>query len=99
MATEGVDIKPLAKKLGKTKGILYRWLDGDQNPRVEQINVLVQELPISAEQLLVKMGVHMSPDEVTNLPTRMLDLMLTLTPQQVRLVEDLVRQLATVSEK
>lgn len=89
----GMDIAALATRIGQSASTIRRLESGGTEPSVEQINALVAALPISAEELLSAMGVHLSLPLAARLPRQLVDLLGDLTPEQhetlIRLLRDL----------
>ncbi len=83
-AREAAALTPdqLGERMGRTKGIVYRLEAEEQQPTVEQINVLVSTLRLSAEELLRAMGVNLTPPAAAKLPRPLIELLLLMTPQQ-----------------
>ncbi len=53
----GLGPDELAERLGKGRTIVYRLETEQQEPTADQINVLTALFPVSAEQVLIKLGV------------------------------------------
>jgi len=76
----------LAERLGRTKGIVYRLESEEQEPDVATINKLISILGISAEQLLVALGVHLNPTAAALLPKQLVERWPSLHPDDQRLI-------------
>lgn len=67
----GMPPDDLATRLGKrSKSIVYRLENEDQEPDVATINALVAALPLSAEELLRAMGVSLNPPATEKPPEK-----------------------------
>ncbi len=64
-------------------------------PSVAQVNTLVRELPISAEELLRAMGYRFNPPAAARLPRRLIDLLLLLPPERIESLIELLGPIAT----
>lgn len=78
---EGLSPEELARKLHRRKSIVYRLENEEQEPTADQINILVRELAISAEDLMLSMGVAFNPPEARLLPKRLVDLLMPVGPE------------------
>lgn len=56
---------------------------GEQIPDVDLINQLIDVLPLSAEELLLAMGVRLQTRDVDRLPRRLIDALLALEPERL----------------
>ncbi len=84
----GLSQLELAKKLKRRSGsFVYRLENEEQEPDTEIINALVSLFPISAEQLLLAMGVHLIPPEVAlQVPTTLAERWPSLHPDDVKVI-------------
>lgn len=88
----GYTPEDLAARLGRTKSTIYRIEDEETEPSVEQINALVSALPISAEELLRRMGVNLNPPTATLLPRQLVLDLLAMNPEEIDAVALLVHR-------
>lgn len=88
----GMDIAALATRVGQSPSTIRRLESGDTEPSVEQGNALVAALPISAEELLSAMGVHLSLPPAARLPRQLVDLLGDLNPEQFETLIRLLRE-------
>lgn len=82
----GLTPEELGRKLGRTKGIVYRLEAEEQEPNAEQVNRLAAALPISVEQILSAMGIHMTPFDAAKLPRPLIEALLRLRPEELAVV-------------
>ena len=76
----GFSADELAKRLGRTRTFVYRIEQEAQEPTMEQVNALAALLPISVEDLLMKMGANLHAPAVASLPKPLVDILLLLDP-------------------
>ena len=69
----GLTQAELAEKVGVDRTIVSKVERERISLTVAQVNALVQALPISAEQLLRAMGVHLTPPAAARLPRELVD--------------------------
>ena len=94
---EGLTYDELAKRLNKSnlsKTPVQNMANGKRPPRIEELNALAANLPISIERLLQEMGVRLYADELREVPTRLRPKLAGLTPEQWKVVEGLLDALA-----
>lgn len=91
--SRGLTVEQLAERLGRSVSTIRRLENERTEPSVEQINALVAALPISTEELLRAMGVHLSPPAAARLPRDLIEALLEMSPEQHRALLDFVRPL------
>ena len=74
----GLTQAELAEKVGVDRTIVSKVERERISLTVAQVNALVQALPISAEQLLRAMGVHLTPPAAARLPRELVGYLLDL---------------------
>lgn len=79
----GLTADELATRMGRTRTFVYRIEQEAQEPTMEQVNALAALLPVSVEDLLVKMGASLHAPGVTRLPKTLVDRMLQLDQQSL----------------
>lgn len=71
----GLSVADLADKIGQSDTTVRRLESEAIEPSVAQVNALVTALPISAEELLRAMGVHLSLPIAARIPRRLAELL------------------------
>lgn len=84
----------LADRIGQSPATVYRLEAEETEPSVDQVNRLVANLPISAEELVAAMGVNLNAPSALRLPKQLLDGLQQLNEDNLLLVMDLVDSLA-----
>lgn len=69
----GLEVADLAAKIGQSEATVRRLEGGRTEPSVRQINKLVAALPLSADQLLLAMGVNLSSPAAGTLPPALIE--------------------------
>ena len=82
----------LAERIGQSVGTV-RALEEELHRLkwVDQVNALVAALPLSAEELLIAMGVNLSAPAAGRLPRQLLEDLAALPPDQVAAIALLAR--------
>ena len=82
----------LAARIGQSAGTV-RSLEEElhQLRWVEQVNALVSALPLSAEELLMAMGVNLSVPAAGRIPRQLLEDLAALPPDQLAAIATLAR--------
>lgn len=80
----------LADRLGVDRTIVSRMEGGKKRPTLDQVNALVAALPLSAEELLRSMGVHLNSPAASKLPKGLVDRLLPLGPDKWQSLIDLL---------
>lgn len=88
----------LAERLGVARQTVGRWETGGGVPNIpDQFNSVVSALGLSAEEALLAMGVRVYPPAAARLPRDLIDVLLSLSPEQQRVLLDFVRPLAAMN--
>jgi len=92
----GMTPEQLAHRLGrKSKSFVYRLEDETQEPDSETINMLVSVLPMSTEELLRGLGIWLPATAASKIPTRLLELLAAMSPEQQQAILQVVELLGT----
>ena len=54
---KGVDVKPLAKKLGLNPHTIWRWENGERMPKIANLHAVADELGVDVGELYTDMHV------------------------------------------
>ncbi len=87
----GKEPKELAKAIGQSASTYRRLESEETEPSVEQINALVSNLPLSAEELLTAMGLRLSLPVISKVPYQLAERIARMSREQQ---EGLIRFLA-----
>jgi len=91
----GMEIPELASRIGQSITTVRRLESEAVEPSVAQVNALTAALPISAEQLLLAMGVHLNPPAAAKLPRQIVEALLPLGPDDLLVIERVALGLQT----
>ncbi len=86
----------LADRVGTSITTVSHWETGKTRPGVEDVNQLASALQLSPEQLLIAMGVVLSPMPEARLPRDIVDALRILSPEQMEAARLVLRGLASL---
>ena len=79
----------LTERLGRrSKSLVYRLESEAQEPTAADINALTATLPLSAEELLKAMGIHMTAPAAAKLPRHLVEVLVELDSTALHVVEE-----------
>lgn len=89
----------VAERVGRSVSTVRRWEDGEDKPSIDSINTLVSILPLSAEELVLAMGLNLNPPPIARLPRALVDALVRLGPADQRQVLRIARGLAALPDE
>ena len=96
---QGKDIKRLARDIGQSVSTVRRLESEETEPDVEQINALVSSLPLSAEDLLVAMGLKLTLPLAARIPYQLAELLAAMPVEGQEGMTRFLRELASRTER
>lgn len=79
-----------AERIGKTKPTISEWEREYRRPGIDDINSIVTSLNLSADALLIKMGILLTPPLAAKLPRNLLLDLVTLSESELEALTLLV---------
>ena len=84
----------LAERLNVSTAKISRWENSSRHkPGIDDINALVRLLPLSADILVGRMGLELSPPSASRLPRILLDQLLAMPPERLQSLIELLQPL------
>lgn len=84
----------LGERVGASTTTVSNWETEKTKPGIEDINVLATALQVSPEELLISMGVMLTPTPEARLPRDVVEWMRSLTPDRMQALRLLLPGLA-----